>query len=272
MAAKNGNVNNDKENSVTPALIMSHDIGAKMDGYELGQIINNQFKARVVEGIQEVRSMWRVYMFKEEDKIKLCDEGLTLPGNRKVKCYLSNPFATGAVDKDGNIEDVQMVRLTIRDLLKSMSNDDVVHMLTKVYKLTLASEVKYAQYRDPDGHLTYMKSFDSFVFVHPDQLKVPLPRNAQCGVWRCRLFYKGQFKPSKVCFRCFAEDHMSRNCPNGKACKVCHLQGHEPGSPRCPYYTINGGMRVFGGASDPLSNHYKCDFEYNDVKVKSVEH
>ena len=65
---------------------------------------------------------------------------------------------------------------------------------------------------------------------------------------------------------------MIRNCPNRKACKVCELPGHEPGSPRCPYYTINGGMRIFGGAGDPLSNHYKCDFEYNDVKVESVEH
>ncbi len=264
------NVNIEDSGDVMPAFIIAQDIGARFNGFKLGEIINDKLQGKLVEGIQEVRGLFRIYLFSDKAKTDLCEMGVTLNG-RWVKVYSQNPWATGA-GYNPKQEQIEMVRLTIKDLYKSVSNKDVVHMLTKVYKIELASEVKFSHYREENGELSYMKNFDRHVWVHPDQLKVPLPRNAQCGVWRCRIFYRGQFKSKKQCYKCFSDDHLGRNCKNPRCCKVCKLPGHRPGTPQCEYYYVNYGVRVFGGEEDPLSNHYPCSFKYNHVKVKSVEH
>ena len=266
----------DQPGNITPAFIMASEIG-KIDGYKLGMKINESLSdgngkvGAFVDGIQEVRSLWRIYMFTYKDKVDLCNEGLTI-GNRHIKVFMSNPFATGAISTGvDNIENVRMVKLIIRDLYKSVAMKDVTHMLTDVYKVTLATDVKFAQYRDEDGQLTTMNNFDRYVWVHPDQLKVPLPRNAQCGVHRCRIFYKGQFKPSKKCYNCHQEGHLGRNCTNPKACKLCLLSGHEPGDPKCTYYTTHHHMKVFGGKEDPMSNHYESEFMHNNIPLLTSE-
>ncbi len=165
-----------------------------------------------------------------------------------------------------------MIKLTISDLAKSVSNEQVKHMLCDVYKITLTTEIKMGQHRDDDGKLSYMLNYDRYVWVHPDQLIIPLPRNAQCGIFKCRIFHKGQFKQSEECFNCFANDHQKRNCPNPRGCKVCKTPGHLPGSPMCRFYTTNHGIRVFGGYKDPMSNHFPCEFVHDHIKVKSSEH
>ncbi len=118
---------------------------------------------------------------------------------------MSNPFATGAINAGVDIDqsDVQMVKLAIRDLYKSVAHSEVVSMLENRYKLKVATDVRFANYRDYDKKLTSFVNYDRFVWVHPDQLKVPLPRMAQCGVHKCRIFYRGQFKPSKLCYNTF---------------------------------------------------------------------
>ncbi len=188
---------------------------------------------------------------------------------------MSNPFATGALNAGVDIDnsDVQMVKLTVRDLYKSVANSEVVNMLEQKYKLKLATDVKFANYRDHDKKLTSFFNYDRYVWVHPDQLKIPLPRLAQCGQHKCRIFYRGQFKPSKTCYNCRQDDHLGRNCPYPKLCKVCLNPGHEPGSPRCMCYTTHSNMRVFGGYEDPMSNHYEVEggFEYNHVRYRTVE-
>ncbi len=260
------------ESGITPCFIMANEIGARLSGYNIGCMINEQFQDRIVEGIQEVRGLWRVYTFTEQGKLDLCNQGLNV-GHKKVKVHLQNPFVTGAINSGSdNIEDDRRVKLTIKDLYKSVSADSITHRLTKVYKLTLSSEVKMGNCRDDQGNLTYMMNYDRYVYVHPDQLIIPLPRNAQCGTFKCRIVYKGQFGPEQECWRCFATDHLSRNCPNPRACKVCKQPGHQPGHPDCDWYTTNENMRAYGGDKDPLSNHFKCDFEYNHVPLKSVEH
>ncbi len=263
----------DTPGNITPGFILASDIG-NMDGYTLCLMINEQMQGDVVEGVQEVRGLWRIYMNTLPDKINLCNEGLTIR-NMKIKVHMSNPFATGALNAGVDIDnsDVQMIKLTIRDLFESVANSEVVHMLEQRYKLKLATEVKFAQYRDYDKKLTSFQNYDRYVWVHPDQLAIPLPRLAQCGVHKCRIFYRGQFKPSKTCFNCKQDDHIGRNCPHPKLCKVCLTPGHEPGSPLCVHYTSHKNMRVFGGFEDPMSNHFEVEggFEYNHVNYKTVE-
>ncbi len=263
----------DTPGNVTPAFILTADIG-NIDGYTLCLLINDQMQGKVTEGVQEVRGLWRVYMNTLPDKINLCNEGLTFR-NYKVKVHMSNPFSTGAINAGIDIDnsDIQMVKLTIKDLFKSVAHSEVVNMLEQRYKLKLATEVKYANYRDHDKKLTSFMNYDRYVWVHPDQLKLPLPRLAQCGQHKCRIFYRGQFKPSKTCYNCKQDDHIGRNCPYPKLCKVCLTPGHEPGSPLCTYYTSHHNMRVFGGYEDPMSNHYEVEggFEYKHVVYKTVE-
>ncbi len=101
-----------------------------------------------------------------------------------------------------------------------------------------------------------------------------LPRYAMCGTWSCRLFHKDQFPKSSECFNCFQTDHISANCKNPKACKVCKEPGHLPGSPQCLHYygpqPLN--FKAYGGKDDPLSNHYEHTFKYKHLPGKTVEH
>ncbi len=72
---------------------------------------------------------------------------------------------------------------------------------------------------------------------------------------------------------CKQGDHIGRNCPHPRLCKVCLLPGHEPGSPLCAHYTTHRNMRVFGGFEDPMSNHYEMEggFDYKHVNYRTVE-
>ncbi len=163
-------------------------------------------------------------------------------------------------------EEKPMVKVTVKDLYKSVSMGSVHHMLTKVYKLDVDfNDIKIGNCRDDQGNLSELINYDRYIYIHPDQL------NAQCGTFKCRIYHKGQFGPSRKCFRCFREDHVSKNCTNPKACRVCLQFGHIPGSPDCRFYTTNTNTRPYGGAEDPLSNHYEGEFIHNHIKMKTVE-
>ncbi len=109
-------------NSVLPVFIKTHDLGTRITGYKLGTMINDQIGNTVVEGIQEVRSLWRVYPLTLEGRQQICEQGFKI-NNRTVKCYMQNPYATGlianGIDK-GYDENKPMTKVTICDLYKSV--------------------------------------------------------------------------------------------------------------------------------------------------------
>ncbi len=255
-----------------PAFILSEDIG-RIDGYLLGKYIMEVVGDGNLKCVQPVRSIWRIYFHNEPSRIKFISEGLSLEG-KKVKIYSSNPLATGSIKHitHGSDTSIQMVKLLIKDLPESASNDDVRHMLCTVYKVTLTTTIKMGFYRDPDSKLvTTLENGDRFVWVHPDQVIKPIPRNAQCGIFPCRIFYRGQFPPQE-CFNCYQTDHNKFNCPNKPACKVCKEPGHKPGSPSCAHYVPKLNIKPYGGYKDPLSNHYEHEFTFRETKGKSAEH
>ncbi len=138
--------------------------------------------------------------------------------------------------------------------------------------MQLSSDVKLGYHRDNQGKLTNWINGDRFVLIHPNQLKKPLPRNAQCGTFKCRIVYKGQFEGQlKECFMCFSTDHQGKNCPNPPCCRVCRAPGHDPGSPKCKHYYKNVNLKDFGGEGDPLSNHFKHEFKFKDLPAKTAE-
>ena len=74
------NVNNEDSGDVMPAFIIAQDIGARFNGFKLGEIINDKLQGKLVEGIQEVRGLFRIYLFSDKAKTDLCEMGVTLNG------------------------------------------------------------------------------------------------------------------------------------------------------------------------------------------------
>ena len=147
-------------------------------------------------------------------------------------------------------------------------------MLTTCYKVKLTTDISEIFYRNPKNKKlsTRMMSGDRVVWVHPDELKDhPLPRYAQCGTFKCRIFHRNQFPDQAECYNCFKTDHKSANCPNEKCCRVCKEPGHKPGSPSCMHYVPKQNLRVYGGYKDPLSNHYRAKFTFREVEAWTVE-
>ena len=264
---------------LTPAFILTEDIGP-VDGYQLGKKIGEIIGMNNIISVQETKSLWVLYIKSNESKVKLVSQGLSLDG-LSVKVYGVNPFVLRTVlttemenssMANAPIDNREWIRILIKDLRHSVSMHDVEHMLVNVYKIKITTEVKYARYRDENKKLTSLLNGDRFIWVHPDQLTHPLPRNAQCGIWKCRIFHRGQFPNSQnECFKCFGTDHRSQNCTNPPCCRICKEPGHNPGSPWCPHYTNEIDMRVIGGAQDPMSNHFEKTFPYMHVDGLTLE-
>ncbi len=80
-----------------------------------------------------------------------------------------------------------LIKLIISDLAKSVSNEQLKHMLCTVYKIKLSTEIKMGQHRDDAGQLSYMLNYDRYVWVHLDQLTIPLPRKLY--IWEFAKFW-----------------------------------------------------------------------------------
>ncbi len=262
---------------VTPGFILSYEVG-EINGYYLGMKIAEVTGLTNVVSVQQIKNLWIIYFADNVSKVKATSQGISIDGLH-VKVHNTNPFMTKSVENilsGGAYENKEWIKILIKDLRHSVSSEDIVHMFTKVFKMEgiTASMIKYAHYRDDNGKLTSLLNGDRFLWIDPDILKKPLPRFAQCGVWRCRLFHRNQFpNANRECYRCFGLDHMGKDCTNPWCCRVCKEPGHKPGSMDCPHYHANFNLRPFGGEGDPMSNHYKCEFEYNHVpSITSENH
>ena len=261
------------EPNVTPAFIFSSQTG-DLDGYEIGMKVISIVGEGLVRTVQQVKGLWRVYFNTQQSKIDLITEGLTI-GNTKVKCYNSNPFTTGALRsgvRPDQLDKVNMVRVLIKDLYESVANEQVEYMMVHVFKVKLASEVQYAEYRRNEK-LTGLRNGDRFCWVHPDQLDTPLPRFAKCGNYNCRIFHRDQFKDQqKECFQCFGLGHLSKDCTKGRCCRVCKEPDHKEGTPMCNFYTDEiDKVFPFGGKNDPFSNHFEKSFVCDHVPSVTAE-
>ncbi len=267
------NVNRDIQISQTkprtPAFIKAEDIDKHISGYDLCKIITGQL-GNQLDTLQPVKNLWRVYMKNDQAKIDLVTQGLGVMG-KSVKVYHSNPYIYKHMDDRG--EQVRLIKVLIKDLYLSVANSEVEFMLIDKFGLKLASEVKFACYRDDQTDLTGWGNGDRYVLVHPSELTVPLPREASTTSFKCRIFHYGQMKGKRECYNCFSTEHYGRGCKRPKCCRICKSPGHEPGDRNCPYWVEKiEGILPFGGYKDPFSNHYPCTFYWNGIKLKSSEH
>ena len=205
---------------ILPCFIFTSETG-RIDGYSLSRIICELLGDSTLKCVQETKNLWRIYCKNQTDRTTIIAQGISLQG-KHVKVYGQNPYVTGTLNAgllNTESEQVEMIKVTIKDLYVSVSNDEVMHFLTKILKLKVTSDIQTGYYRDRRGGLTSLENGDRILWIHPDQIsKCPLPRNAYCGTRPVRIFHKGQFKSDGECFNCFKTDHQSKNCPNEKQC------------------------------------------------------
>ncbi len=257
---------------ILPCFLFTSETG-KIDGYSLSRIICETSGNNTLKCVQETKNLWRIYCKTQEARTKLTSHGISYQG-KYIKVYSQNPYVTGALNAgllNDESEQVEMIKVTLKDLYVSVSNEDVMHFLRDILRLTVTSEIQTGYYRDGRGGLTSLENGDRIIWIHPDQLKHPLPRNAFVGTRPVRIFHKNQFESDGACYNCYQTDHQSKNCPNEKACRVCKEPGHDPGSPECTHYAASINVMTIGGYLDPLSNHYKSPFVHKHIPAKTVE-
>lgn len=125
---------------------------------------------------------------------------------------------------------------------------------------------------DEDRKLTTIKNGSRTVVIDEKTAEMhPLPRQAVCGNWRCRIFHKGQPKVERSCFNCFQTGHWKNECRNERVCRVCRKAGHTEGEETCEHYMPNDAI-VFMGEEDMFSNFYKCNITWKGTTLPSSEH
>ncbi len=137
---KNGN-GNLPVSPKSPAYIRESDIG-QINGYVLGQKVMNQIGSRDVKCVQKVKNLWRIYITNDVAKLQLTMQGLNLDG-KIIKVYSTNPHRTGALRAiaEGADDNIEMIRILIKDLYTSVSDKDILHMLEDVYGVKVATPI-----------------------------------------------------------------------------------------------------------------------------------
>ena len=164
--------------------------------------------------------------------------------------------------------------MTICGLPLSVDDSAVLEMLEK-YKVGLKSEIKYERIRNPVTHrMTTVLNGNRFVYTEPLPPNTSLPRFVHCAGLKCRLYHHGQETVTSQiqCFNCWEMGHRKNNCRKAKACRVCHKEGHEPGSPECEHYSTSENIVAFQGKDNPISNFYPCEIKVFGEVHQSAEH
>lgn len=255
----------ESDHLITPLFFKTRDLADHdYDTYDVCEAVSIVTGKDKLRGAQRIRGLWRLYITDEDSKLKLLTQGLYILGTR-VNLYTENPF-TGNLGGES-----ESVKLTIKDIPLSYTNQDITAFLTKL-GAKMTSDIKFSKARDRSGALTDFLDGDRFVYLDKDHsLKNPLPRKSTCGSFDCRLIHFGQPSLTIKCSNCLMDGHPSQRCTNERACKACEKPGHIEGDEACEHYQAEPNCTTFAGPADPLSNFYQCEFEYSGIKVKSAE-
>lgn len=262
----------DQEAVISPVFFLHSHLGLDKSkhiaGYEVIKNIQAVVdKEDIIDGIQRIGGLWRLYIADGDEKIKLLSEGFTYNGIA-VSVMAENPF----LRKQNEQEERQRgTKVIVQNVPLSIPNTDVEEML-KQFDVKMLSNIAYEYEKDDNRQLTKIKNGNRSVYMDTERLEAtPLPRFSLCGNWRCRIQYRGQPMEIKYCYRCHREGHISRDCRNQRACSVCHKEGHLEGSEDCSAYAPNDCV-TFKGERDVLSNFFPCTLIWKGAEYPSAEH
>lgn len=222
-------INEDSENAIS--------------GYEICKAIGKIIGDTNVDGVQQVRSLFRVYVKTKEARARLLlREALPVMG-KVVPLYDTNPFLAGQNSPDDVRE-----KIIIRDLPLSVSNEEILKLLNEK-KVGYFGGIKYGKFRNRSNELTDFRNGDRFIYAKGPVVPV-LPRHEIINGMKVRIFHDGQFKPH---------------------CAICKTPDHQLGDQNCP--VNNQGLEIipFRSQNSVYSNFYKCDIELYGVQFDSSE-
>ena len=144
------------------------------------------------------------------------------------------------------------------------------------FNVVLTSPLKYENIRHPvTRKMTGILNGNRFAYAKPFPDGGYIPRTTYCAGLKCFVYHEGQpsQKRKALCTNCWKDDHFRNQCKNAKCCKVCHKEGHEPGSQLCDAYVESqNSVRAFAGKDMILSNFYPTTIDIFGVKHRSAEH
>lgn len=258
------------DRGVKPVFFKNNDVivgekGKNLTDYEVALCAARVVGRSMVECAQKIRGLWRIYVKEEAARTDILAQGLTIR-SQHISLFQTNPYHTHPDDPKA-----KTVRITVKDLPISFSNDEVLVLMRKLNVTLTSQQVKYGYIRDEDDKLTDFKNGDRFVFADEESLmSKPLPRYAMCGIFEVRIFHRGQFGPPR-CRNCLSYSHHTNDCTDEKVCKICEKPGHNEGSTQCEFYEPQTNITLVGGSKDLLSNMYPCNFQFMGVDVDSAE-
>ena len=118
-----------KDVDVDPIFIKIYDFNRKNDigesfGYELCQAVARVIGNTNVDGVQQVRSLYRIYVKSKEARVKLLVRTSVAVLGKVIPLYDSNPYLTGSTKFNQHRE-----KVTLKDIPMAVSNDDVMKSL-----------------------------------------------------------------------------------------------------------------------------------------------
>ena len=110
--------------------------GSKQDQirpYEVCNAVAQVIGSVSVDGAQQIRNLWRIYIKSNEARIKLLTEGLTIR-QKFLQLYDKNPYTTRNTE-DGN----PTVRITVADIPLSFDNESIAEHLKTEFKARISN-------------------------------------------------------------------------------------------------------------------------------------
>jgi ribA/ribD-fused uncharacterized protein len=211
--------------------------------YEVCKAVEKAVGNGHVDGAQNIRGIWRIYLKSMCKRIELLVRRELRIRDAKLTLFEQNPAITNQSSPDDIRE-----KVIVRDIPLSVSNDEIVKFIESK-KIKLASGVKYARERDPNGKLTDFKNGDRYMYC--EGAINPLPRVVNIAGLKCRIFHNAQFN---------------------RKCRACDGHGHKAGDDNCPARNDEENTTCFSGHLFPLSNFYPCKLTALGKTWKSLEH
>ena len=144
------------------------------------------------------------------------------------------------------------------------------------FNISPTSDLKYEKIRHPvTRKMTGVLNGNRFMYIKQLPEGVHLPRSSHCAGLRCQIYHYGQPKTKRpqLCTNCWEDTHFRSQCKNNSRCKVCKVEGHNPGEKECSAYVEEQtNLVVTNGRDSVLSNFHKCDLDIFGMKHKSSEH
>ena len=179
-----------------------------------------------IAGIQKIGALWRIYLGRHEDRVKLITQGLQIRSS-VIPVYDTNPFT--------KVHNEELTRVTIKDIPLSVGDDLIKTSLEKM-KCELKGEILRQKLR-VNGRLVNCLNGDRVCYINPPAQ--PLPRLFHvANIFRGRIFHAGQPEQVKNCSKCLETGHHASQCTGEIKCKLCKKFGHK--SVNCPSNANNG--------------------------------